>query len=77
MSLEKLQWLEKTILASTFKDKLRSTQMSEYHKQDFYLECPEDDCKGEVEGVGWADKYGEIVKFIYQECRKCGWNQGS
>ena len=51
--------------------------MSEYHKQDFYLECPEDDCKGEVEGVGWADKYGEIVKFIYQECGKCGWNQGS
>ena len=51
--------------------------MSEYHKQDFYSECPEDDCKGEVEGVGWADKYGEIVKFIYQECGKCGWNQGS
>ena len=56
---------------------LRSTQMSEYYKQDFYSECPEDDCKGEVEGVGWADKYGEIVKFIYQECGKCGWNQAS
>tara|TARA_Y100000004_G_C8837856_1_gene379142 strand:+ start:408 stop:590 length:183 start_codon:yes stop_codon:yes gene_type:complete len=52
-------------------------KMSEYHKTEFECECPEEDCNGHVRGLGWADQYGEIVKFIYQECRKCDWNQGS
>jgi len=51
--------------------------MSEYHEVGFSSECPEDECNGRVEGSGYADEYGEIVKFIYQECRKCGWNQAS
>ena len=51
--------------------------MSEYHKTEFESQCPEEDCNGHVRGLGWADQYGEIVKFIYQECRKCDWNQGS
>ena len=51
--------------------------MSEYHETEFYSSCPEDGCTGEVIGTGWADRDGEIVKFIYQECKKCGWDQGS
>jgi len=51
--------------------------MSNYYEVDFSTECPEDECNGKVEGSGYADEYGEIVKFIYQECIKCGWNQGS
>ena len=51
--------------------------MSEYYKAEFEYECPEEDCNGHVIGLGWVDQYEEIVKFIYQECRKCGWNQGS
>ena len=51
--------------------------MAEYYKQEFYSDCIEDDCKGKIDGIGWADRSGEIVKFIYQECDTCGWNQGS
>ena len=51
--------------------------MSDYREIEFLTRCPEDDCNGRVEGSGYANEYGEIVKFIYQECVKCGWNQGS
>ena len=52
-------------------------KMSKYHETEFYSSCPQDECLGEVVGTGWADQDGEIVKFIYQECKKCGWDQGS
>ena len=51
--------------------------MSDYREIEFLTRCPEDDCNGRVEGSGYADEYGEIVKFIYQKCIKCGWNQAS
>ncbi len=51
--------------------------MGKYREVDFESCCPEDNCNGKVVGSGWADRFGEIVKFIYQECVKCGWNQGS
>ena len=51
--------------------------MSDYREIEFLTRCPEDDCNGRVEGSGYANEYGEIVKFIYQKCIKCGWNQAS
>ncbi len=48
-----------------------------YHEVEFQTQCPCEDCNGQVVGTGYADQYGEIVKFIYQFCRKCGWDQGS
>ena len=46
---------------------------------EFESECPDksDGCNGTVNGSVYMDEYGELVKFIYQECDKCGWNQGS
>lgn len=44
---------------------------------DFKSPCFEDDCNGTIYGNGWCDDSGEIVKFGYQECDTCGWNQAS
>ena len=48
-----------------------------YHEVEFQTQCPCEDCDGQVVGTGYADQYGEIVSFIYQFCKKCGWDQGS
>ena len=44
---------------------------------EFTSGCCEDDCKGTINGSGWCDDEGMLVKFDYQECDTCGWNQAS
>ena len=44
---------------------------------EFERPCHEDNCNGTIYGNGWTDGNGEIVKFGYQECNTCDWNQGS
>lgn len=50
-----------------------------YERVEFKSEC---ECGGTICGEGWSivsalDDSGEIVKFLYQECNDCGWNQVS
>ena len=35
------------------------------------------ECGGTINGNGWCNDSGEIVKFGYQECDSCNWNQAS
>lgn len=43
---------------------------------EFSGECVNDDCKGTINGLGWCDDDGVLVKFDYQECDSCDFNQG-
>ena len=44
---------------------------------EFESECIDDECIGTIHGTGYADEYGEIIKFIFQQCNKCDWWQSS
>ena len=44
---------------------------------EFSSDCINDDCDGTINGLGWCDDDGVLVKFDYQECNTCDFNQGS
>ena len=44
---------------------------------EFSSDCINDDCDGTINVWGWCDDDGLLVKFDYQECNTCDFNQGS
>tara|TARA_Y100001973_G_C5157818_1_gene311830 strand:+ start:716 stop:880 length:165 start_codon:yes stop_codon:yes gene_type:complete len=50
---------------------------NKYYKTSIETSCPEEKCCGKVIGEGYSDKFGDIIKFIWMECKSCDWNQYS
>ena len=54
-------------------------ESAELQEVEFTSGCINDDCKGTIKGTGYTEGplSDEIVKYIYQECDTCNFNQFS